>query len=534
MVFRNSDGCPPSYFRQSAIILSNNLRGLSSNILRQYVVKAADSQGQCYVARDKQVVRGLPKSRFKSSYRANYLARWDASFEGSTGLWQRISPPQLLVSSFLLLIGIGTLGLLYLPGIYVDGRLGPTDAIFTATSAVCVTGLIVVDTATYFTPAGQAFLLLLIQLGGLGMLAFTSLIVQILGFRLSLRSESLTHDARQGSPLVNLRRLTRDVVLFTFIIEAVGALALYLIWSRRLGWSDAWWPALFHAVSGFCNAGFSTNTDSLMSWQSSSLTLVIVSALVVAGGLGFVTLEETWLYVRNRKRPEFTRLSLNSRLILLTTLLLIVLPWPVFAAFEWNRELTGLSTMDRLTNALFMSITPRTAGFNSLDYERASDGTNFLTMLLMGVGGAPGSTAGGMKVTTFALILLLAFSRYRGHETTVFANRSIPHDTIQRAIGLAVLSSGVMAVGGFALIVSQPTSPGQSHFLPRIFEVVSAFNTVGLSLNESPKLSLTGRWVIIVLMFLGRVGPMTLAAALVIEKARRSHYRYAYEDVAVG
>jgi trk system potassium uptake protein TrkH len=479
-------------------------------------------------------VRGLRSNQSRSSYRASYLARWDASFEGSTGLWQRISPPQLLVSSFLLLIGIGTLGLLFLPGIYVEGGLSPTDAIFTATSAVCVTGLIVVDTATYFTPVGQAFLLLLIQLGGLGMLAFTSLIVQILGFRLSLRSESLTHNARQGSPLVNLRRLTRDIVLFTFLIEASGAIALYLVWSPRLGWYEAWWPAVFHAVSGFCNAGFSTNSDSLMSWQGSSVTLGIISVLVVAGGLGFVTMEETWLYLRNRKRPEFTRLSLNSRLILLSTLLLIVIPWPFFAAFEWNRELSGLSIGDRLTNALFLSITPRTAGFNSLDYERASDGTNFLTMLLMGVGGAPGSTAGGMKVTTFALILLLAFSRFRGLETTVFANRSIPQDTIQRAIGLAVLSSAVMAMGGFALIVSQPTAPGESHFLPRIFEVVSAFNTVGLSLNETPKLSLTGRWMIIVLMFLGRVGPMTLAAALVVEKARRSHYRYAYEDIAVG
>lgn len=421
-----------------------------------------------------------------------------------------------------------------LPGLYTGRGLDLTDAIFTATSAVCVTGLTVVDTATYFTPAGQAFLLLLIQLGGLGMLAFTSLIVQILGFRLSLRSESLTHDARQGSPLVNLRRLTRDIVLFTFLIEATGAFLLWLVWSPRLGWSQAWWPAMFHSVSAFCNAGFSTYSDSMISWQSSSLTLGILGLLVVTGGLGFVTLEEAWLYLRSRKHLAFRRLSLNSRLILLTSLLLILISWPIFAAFEWQQSLRTLSIGDKVTNALFLSITPRTAGFNSLDYEQASDGTNFLTMLLMAIGGGPGSTAGGMKVTTFALIVLLAWSRFRGLETTVFANRSIPHDTTQRAIGLAVLTMAVMAVGSFGLMVSEPGARGHSSFLPRMFEAVSAFNTVGLSHNVTPRLSGAGRWGVTTLMFLGRVGPMTLAAALVIERARRSHYRFAYEDVAIG
>lgn len=479
-------------------------------------------------------MRNLRAKRQKKAYRARYLARWDASFEGSTGLWQRISPPQLLVSSFLLLICLGTLGLMCLPGLYTGDRLGLTEALFTTTSAVCVTGLTVVDTATYFTPAGQAFILLLIQLGGLGMLAFTSLIVQILGFRLSLRSESLTHDARQGSPLVNLRRLTRDIVLFTFLFEGLGALALYLLWGPRLGWSQAWWPAMFHSISGFCNAGFSTNSDSLMGWQHSSMTLIVIAGLIVAGGVGFVTMEESWLTFRTRKRTEFRRLSLNSRLILVTTLLLTLIPWPIFAAFEWKQGLSELSVGDKLSNAFFLSVTPRTAGFNSLNYETASDGTNFLTMLLMAVGGAPGSTAGGMKVTTFALIVLMAWSRLRGFETTVFANRSIPQDTMQRAIGLAVLSSALMALGGFALMVTEPSRAGESTFLNRTFEVVSAFNTVGLSLNETPSLSLAGRWVVIGLMFLGRVGPMTLAAALVIENARRGHFRYAYEDVAVG
>lgn len=472
--------------------------------------------------------------RRRKAYRARNLARWDASIEGSTSLWRRISPPQLLIGSFFLLIVAGVVGLMCLPGLYRGPRLGLTDALFTSTSAVCVTGLIVVDTATYFTPAGQAFILLLIQLGGLGMLAFTSLVIQILGFRLSLRSETLTHSARSGSPLINLRRLTRDIVLFTFFIEGVGAGALYLLWGPRLGWSQAWWPAIFHSVSGFCNAGFSTYSDSLIGLNSSSLTLLVLAMLIMAGGLGFVTMEEAWLKIRTRKRLEFQRLSLNSRLILVTTLVLVVLPWPIFAAFEWNGQLKALSWGDKVCNALFLSVTPRTAGFNSLDYLHASNGTNFLTMLLMAVGGAPGSTAGGIKVTTFAIIVLTAWSRWRGLGTTVFANRSIPSDTVQRATGLVVMAAVVMALGCFALMVTEQPNSTHNTFLQRMFEVVSAFNTVGLSLNETPQLSTAGRWVIIVLMFLGRVGPMTMAAALVIEHSRVGRYRFAYEDVAVG
>ena len=522
---------PPSSFRQPRVILIKNPADGGENLTPTRSGVGGWQTG--HQEKVSQVVKSQRATRRRHTYRSSHLARWDASFEGSAGLWQRISPPQLLVISFAAMIAAGAAGLLFLPGLYTGAGLGFTDALFTATSAVCVTGLIVVDTATYFTPRGQAFLLLLIQLGGLGMLAFTSLIIQILGLRLSLRSESLTHDARQGSPLVNLRRLTRDVVLFTFLIEAAGALLLWLLWSSRLGWREAWWPAVFHAISAFCNAGFSTYSDSLISWQSSSLTLAIIAALIVTGGLGFVTMEEAWLYVRGRKRVEFRRLSLNSRLILLTTLLLIIVAWPIFAAFEWNNHLRPLTVGDKLSNALFLSITPRTAGFNAIDYEQATDGTNFLTILLMAIGGGPGSTAGGMKVTTFALIVLLAWSRFRGHETTVFANRSIPHDTTQRAIGLAVLTFAVMALGGFALMVSEPSSVGNSTFLPRIFEVVSAFNTVGLSHNQTHELSMPGRWTNTLLMFLGRVGPMTLAAALVVERARH-HYRYAYVVVAVG
>src|SRR5688572_1628556 len=211
---------------------------------------------------------------------------WLGHGERRRSLWRRLTPPQLFVASFLALVVVGTLGLRMLPGLYTGARLGWLDALFTATSAVCVTGLIVVDTATHFTTAGQAFLLLLIQLGGLGMITFTTLIILALGRRLSLRHERLSSATAEVAPHVPAERLTRDIVLFTLGIEAAGTAALYALWAPRLGWADAAWPALFHAVSAFCNAGFSTFSDSLMGFQGGAATLLAVAALLLAGGTG--------------------------------------------------------------------------------------------------------------------------------------------------------------------------------------------------------------------------------------------------------
>ncbi len=461
-------------------------------------------------------------------------ARWDVSLGNQSGIWREISPPQLFVGSFAMLVLLGTFGFLLIPGLYTSESLSWCDALFTSTSAVCVTGLTVVDTETSFTFRGQCFILLLIQLGGLGMLAFTSLVIQILGFRLSLRAEALTHDARKGGPQVDLKRLTIDVVVFTFLIEAVGAIALLILWGPKMGWTESIWPAIFHSVSAFCNAGFSTNSDSLIGLRDSPGTLLVISGLIIAGGIGFVAMEEAVVYFSNRHRAETKRLSAHTRLILVTTLILLVVPWPMFAFFEWQGTLKDLSVADKVVNSFFLSSTARTAGFNSIDYSQASDSTNFLTIILMSIGGSPGSTAGGMKTTTFALIILLAWSRLRGSETAIFANRSLPDDTIQRAIGLAVVCIVITTIGVFALSITENVPNAPSEFLPRMFEAFSAFNTVGLSMNLTPHLSFAGRIVTITLMFLGRVGPLTLAAALVIGRKRKTHFRFAYEDVAVG
>jgi len=471
--------------------------------------------------------------------------RWEVG-QRSARRWPRLRPAQLLAGSFLLLILMGTLGLRLLPGLYTGARLSWTDALFTATSAACVTGLIVVDTATYFTPLGQAFILLLIQLGGLGIISFTTLVILALGHRLSLRHESASGAATEIAPIVDYQHLARAIVTFTFLAEAVGALVLMLFWLPRFGAVGAW-HAVFHAISAFCNAGFSTFSDSLMGFQLEPAVLLVIAVLIVVGGIGFLTVDELYLWRRLKADPRRTRrfggliprLSLHTRIVLGSSFALIAVGWVLFAVFEWRASLHGLPAWARITQALFMSITPRTAGFNSVDHALVSDPGNFLTVLFMAIGGSPGSTAGGLKTTTFALIGLLAWSRLRGRTTVNVAGRTVPEETIQRAVGLFVIVFAVITAGIFMLLLTEvgrtPAGPAGQGLLPIMFEATSAFNTVGLSMGVTPDLSHAGRWITIILMYLGRVGPLTLAAALALpRRGRPSDFRYAYEDVVVG
>jgi len=444
-----------------------------------------------------------------------------------------LAPAEMFVVSFLALIVAGTLALRFIPALYQNEGLGWTDAIFTSTSAVCVTGLIVVDTATYFTPVGQAVILMLIQLGGLGMLVLTSVIITALGGRPSLGAEKLAAGASHMLPQVPAKRLIVDVVRFTFFFEAMGALALYVLWAPRLGWKEALWPSVFHSVSAFCNAGFSTNSASLVEFQNSPATIMVISILVVTGGLGFITMEE--IHQRYfRRNKAIRRLSVHSKLVLATSALLLFGCWPIFATFEWSGVLSGMSITDKLSNSFFLSVTPRTAGFNTIDYGATSDSTNFLTIILMMIGGSPGSTAGGMKTTTFAMLGLLAWSRLRSRPTASFADRSIPAETIQRATGLFVIATGIVVLGVFLLASIGDVYGATQPFLVRLFETASAFNTVGLSMGITPQLSTPSRWVVIILMFAGRTGPLSIAAALVVRLSTGGRFRLAYEDVVVG
>jgi trk system potassium uptake protein TrkH len=448
------------------------------------------------------------------------------------GWVRRLSGVQLLVLSFAGLIVAGTLGLLVLPGLYTGPRLGVIDALFTVTSAVCVTGLIVVDTATYFTPLGQAWILLCIQAGGLGILTFATLIIRALGQRGALQVEAAT-TAGVAAQTGDAATMVRAVLLFTLAIELVGAAGLWLLWSGPLGPGPAAWHAVFHAVSAFCNAGFSTFTENLVPWRDSAPVLLTIQGLIVLGGIGFIVLEEgRERFIRRRAR----RLSTHSRLVLITTAVLIAGATILFYAFEAEGALGSLGVADRVVNALFMSVTPRTAGFNTVDYNQVSNSSVALTIGLMLVGGAPGSTAGGVKVTTAAVLALLVVTRLRGRRHVSAWGRTVPADTVQNATTLVVAAITILATVIFLLLLSEPPSgpAARSDFVRLVFEAHSAFGTVGLSMNKSPELTPVGRLVIASLMFMGRVGPLGLWAALALRRGRGAAHRYALDDVAVG
>jgi trk system potassium uptake protein TrkH len=425
-----------------------------------------------------------------------------------------------------------------LPGLYTGPELGWLDALFTATSAICVTGLIVVDTATYFTTWGQAYILLLIQLGGLGIISFTSIIIVALGRRLSLRHESLAAGAAAVTSEINYRDLLRAVFVFTFGVEAVGALALYVCWGPQLGWGAGAWPSVFHAISAFCNAGFSTFSDSLMGFQTNAPLLLVVMALIVIGGLGFLTLEELALWRRAHPKRSRFRLSTHSRLVLGTTGLLLVGGWAAFTFFEWSNTLGDMNSATRLVNGLFASVTPRTAGFNTIDYAQVESETSVLTLIFMMIGGSPGSTAGGLKTTTVALLGLMAWARLAGRSTTSLAGRTIPASTLQKATSLVVVAVAIVVMSVFlysVIEIPDAVTAAAAPFLTYAFEAVSAFNTVGLSMGATGELSATGRGITVVLMFIGRVGPLTVAAAMSRDRpAPPGGFRYAQEDVVVG
>ena len=441
---------------------------------------------------------------------------------------------QLLAASFLGLIAVGTAGFLFLPGLYTGASLGIVDAVFTATSAVCVTGLIVVDTATAFTPAGQAWIALLIQLGGLGIIVYTTLIVTLLGGRVSVGTEEAVGGGAAAMAWMDTRSLVRSIVIATFIVEAIGAVALWGMWAPRFGGVGAIWPAVFQAISAFCNAGFSTFSDSLMGLRTSAPTLAVMATLIVLGGLGFLVVLDLDLWRRMGHRH---RLTVHTRLVLVTTVVLLVGGTLLYAVFEWRHALASLSWPARLWNAAFMSVTARTAGFNTLDYDVLSNPSTFLTMLLMLVGGSPGSAAGGLKTTTAALLVLVLVARLRGRRGLSFAGRSVPQGTVDRAAGLALAGVTVVGVCVFVLLMLEPPAAmaDRSHFMRVVFETHSAFGTVGLSMGVTPQLSTAGKVVVTFLMFLGRIGPLTLAASMAVTRARhRPRFRYAHEDVVIG
>lgn len=441
----------------------------------------------------------------------------------------------MLLVSFLGMIGLGTIGMQSIPGLFTTEPLSFLDSLFTVTSAVCITGLVVADTGAVFTFWGELYLLLLIQLGGLGILTLASAILSAMGLRPSIKAEMAMLPNDSVFTLIPTRRLIADVLKFTLLFETLGAIALYLIWAPQQGWQAAIWPAIFHSVSAFCNAGFSLHSNSLIDYRNSPVTLLVITGLVVAGGIGFITLEEFFKWIRTVRGRSRYRISLHSQVVLWGTLLLLIVPPFIFGYFEWNRSLSELRVTDKVVNSLFLSVTPRTAGFNTIDYGSASESTILLTMILMMIGGAPASLAGGMKITTFMLLGLLAWSRIRRQHVVNCRNRTIPDNTVYRAVGVFVIMTTLMIIGLFILQVVDEPAGADRLLIARVFEVVSAMNTVGLSMGLSDDLSAGGKIVVVAMTFIGRIGPLTLLTAFDESSGpSRDAFRYAAEDVLVG
>ena len=444
-----------------------------------------------------------------------------------------LRPERILAGGFLALILLGTV-LLCLPVATVTGQpLSVFDSLFTATSAVCVTGLVAVDTGTTFSFFGQAVLLVLIQVGGLGFMVFATLIMSMLGHRITLRERMVLRESMNTSSLSGLVRLTGLYGLIALLIELAGACLLAIRFIPMYGVGKGIWYSVFHAVSAFCNAGFDLNGgfSSLTSFHADPLVLLTASLMVILGGLGFPVEFEL---VRNRFR--WSRLTLHARVVLILTGSLLLLGTVFFALAEWNNPGTlaahDAGWAEKLLNAFFQSVTMRTAGFNSVDLQAMTSGSKLFSSVLMFIGASPASTGGGAKTTTIAALLLLVWATVRGNREVTLMGRRLPMELLHRAVAILMISLTVLLCACIALaLIEQDGVP----LIDLLFETASAVATVGVSAHGTPGLHLASRALIIPLMYFGRVGPLTLALALANRQAKdRANVKYPEESIMIG
>lgn len=419
------------------------------------------------------------------------------------------------------------------------------DAAFTATSAACVTGLAVRSTEHDFSRLGQLAILALIQIGGIGIMTVTTFFLFRLGGRQNLRSRVIVAETLGADEHSNLNWILGHVIRFTLMIEIAGFL---LLWARNLtladyrepfaAIADAAWEALFHAISAFCNAGFSIYDDSLMRYQGDWFVNVVVSLLIILGGIGYPVMIDIRRHRRKGWRDLWIDLSLHSKLMLLGTAGLLLVGTASFLVLEWNHLLRDKSPGERLLVATFHSVTCRTAGFNTVDVGALTNATLFISILLMAIGAGPCSTAGGFKVSTVMVLLCHAWSTFRGHSHVNLFRRTMPRTTVERAVATAMLF-GVVAIVALTMMlvfersVIGPENGGSETFLDTLFEVVSALGTVGLSTGITPDLSAIGKMILIVLMFLGRLGPISVFVALSLSQ-RRDVVEFINEEPLIG
>ncbi len=455
-----------------------------------------------------------------------------------------LNPAQLFIGSFLLLILMGTLLLMLPTATYTEISL--LDALFTSTSAVCVTGLIVVDTGTFFTPFGQTLIMILIQLGGLGIMTFASYFSYFFRGKSSYESQLLMKDITNAEKIGEVFSVLKKIIILTFLIELVGAIFVFFTLDPSLfdDTSDEIFFSFFHAVSGFCNAGFSTLEQGLYEPEFSfnyPLQLIL-AALFIFGGIGFPILLNLYkfliYFVRNRigqLKRNYTYVhnpwvvNINSRIVLTTTILLLIFGTVLFYFAEYNNTLAPHSGFGKVVTAFFSAATPRTAGFNSIDTSALHFSTVMLVILLMWIGASPASTGGGIKTSTFALATLNFFSLARGKDRIEVYRREVADISIRRAF--AIMSLSLVVIG--ASVAGMAYFDNEKDLMDIAFEAFSAYSTVGLSLGITAALSAPSKMIIIATMFIGRVSMLTILIAL-LRKVKHLNYKYPTEEILMN
>ena len=431
---------------------------------------------------------------------------------------------QLIILGFAGVILLGTI-LLMFPIATLENVPTPfSEALFTATSAVCVTGLVVKDTGSYWSVFGQTVILVLIQIGGLGVVTVAAAVSILSGKRISLMQRSTIQDAISAPKVGGIVRLTRFILKGTFLIETVGAMLLLPVFLSDYGLKGVW-MAVFHSVSAFCNAGFdilgtTENTfPSLMRYSGNAIVNVVIMLLIIIGGIGFLTWDDIYM-----NKMNFKRYRMQSKIILVTTACLIFLP----AVFFFVYDLKNLPAGERLLAATFQSVTTRTAGFNTINISEMSEASSAVMILLMLIGGSPGSTAGGMKTTTFTVLLLNAIATFRSQENAGAFGRRLEYHAIKNAATISMLYFTLFFCGGLAISIYEDIP-----LLDCLYEAASAVGTVGLTLGITPKLHVFSQVVLIILMYLGRVGGLTLIYA-VFSGRNRGNAKLPLEKITVG
>lgn len=447
----------------------------------------------------------------------------------------RKSAARTAVCSFAAVILVGAF-LLTLPASSEARRwTAPVDALFTATSAVCVTGLLVKSTPDHWSLFGELTILAMIQAGGLGIMTMGAVVFRMFQRRLSMRFEAVMHDIVEANGAENIWSLLRFMCLLTLVAEATGAVALYFCWRESFASAGRCvYHSVFHAISAFCNAGFSLNNDSLMRYANSVGVNVAVCALVLVGGIGFPVVRDLLGYLRWHlvsRKGRRAHLTTHSKLVLAMTGILLAGGFVAVFVIESHGSLTGAPLKTRLLASMFQSVTPRTAGFNTVNMSALAPATALLLMMLMYIGGSPSGTAGGIKTSTLGIMIASIVATLRGRSKAELFHHSVPEETVHRVASIILLSVALVAGGIFLLLITETAG-----FLEVAFDAISAFGTVGLSVGlTGPDTAMTasGKLIITVLMFAGRLGPITLVLG-VAQMRERATYRYPEDQILVG